>query len=94
MNEVQKHTNAALDVISEHIRDLDLFLAIDKTQAVVLMKWHGQLTPLIILEEDAIQLGSSLSYLTRRHAGKQGNDVRTVTTRCVCKGALRYVPPI
>lgn len=64
VNEVQARANATLNIISKHIRNLDFYLAIDKTQAVVFTKRCGLTTSLIILEGEAVWLGSSLSYLS------------------------------
>lgn len=63
VNRAQERKNTTFDIVSEHIRDVGLFLAIVNTQAMMLTKRYGQATPLIILEGAAVPLGSSLSYL-------------------------------
>lgn len=64
VNEVQECANAALNIVSEHIRNLSLCLAINQTQAAMFTRRCGQAIPLIILQGEAIRLGSSQSYLS------------------------------
>lgn len=41
VNEVHERANAVLNIVSEHIRNLSLCLAIDKTQTMVFTRRHS-----------------------------------------------------